>query len=77
MTERKIISSDNLRLRFPLISTIVFALLLDKLNSPGWVWVVVGTLFAIIWLIALKRWSTSGEVEVDIFKEEKDPNQNK
>lgn len=57
--EKRVISRKNLPTRVPVYQAMLAYLMLDKFNSPGWVWGVVGTIFvcAII--------STT----IDIFKE--------
>lgn len=63
---RKVISFKNLPSRFPVLSTIVFYLLLDKLNSPGWLWGVVGTVMGLVWIGAIIAIWT--QKQVDIFE---------
>ena len=60
MHTRKVVSPKNLPMRAPLTSTLVFWLVLDKLGAPGWVWGVLGTLLAVLWIAYF----------VDIFKRE-------
>lgn len=61
---RTVISADCFRLRLPVIDTIVMYLFLDKLNSPGWVWGIAGTLFAIIWILAIIDVITRKEINI-------------
>lgn len=49
MTYRTIASSC-LPMRCPLMGTFVWYLLLDRLGAPGWVWGVIGTLLACVWV---------------------------
>lgn len=57
MKSRKVIDSSHLPLRWPLSSTAIAYLLLDKFHAPGWLWRALGLLFLIVWFI----------VGVDIF----------
>lgn len=50
MKKRKVISSKNLPMRMPLIGTLVWWLVVDKLGAPGWVWGVLGTLLVVGWI---------------------------
>lgn len=64
----KVLSQKQLPMRSPILAGIVFGLLLDRLDSPGWVWGVVATL----WLIMLIAWGCSlwfyEPVELDELK---------
>lgn len=46
---RKVISARSLPVRSPLWPTATSYLLLDRLEAPGWVWVVTLTLLAVVW----------------------------
>jgi len=64
----KVVSPNNLRARAPLASTILSYLLLERFEAQGWVWGVVGTLFAIVWIAWASRvWN---EEHVDVFKDD-------
>jgi hypothetical protein len=52
-TKRKVISKKNLPTNLPLVSSLVFWLVLDKLNAPGWAWGVVATLMIILWIVSI------------------------
>lgn len=51
MKKRKVISSKNLPIRPPLIGTLVWWLVFDKLGAPGWAWGVLGTLVVVGWIV--------------------------
>lgn len=51
MKKRKVISSKNLPMRPPLIGTLVWWLVLDKIGAPGWVWGVLGTFIFVGWIV--------------------------
>ena len=65
----KVISYRNMPTGFPLVSTAVAWLLLDRFHAPGWVWAIIGTLFAIFWAICIYLMAV--EKQVDIFEDEK------
>ena len=69
MKERKVISGNNIPVRIPVIDAIVLYLLLDKFNAAAWIWGVVGTLWAIMFIATLI--ATWNEKSIDIFKEDK------
>lgn len=50
MTARKVIHVKHLPARLPLFQTLVAWLMLDRFQAPGWVWGVVGTFFALVWI---------------------------
>lgn len=62
----KVISRKNVPSYPPLLFTIVMWLLLDRVQAAGWVWGVVGTLVAIIWIGFIIN--VSKEDQTDIFK---------
>lgn len=49
-TTIKVISYKNLPARAPILLTAVAYLYLDRYNAPGWVWGIVGTLMAFLWI---------------------------
>jgi hypothetical protein len=69
MKKTKVISDKNLPVRAPILLTAVVYLFLDKFNAVGWVWGVVGTIFALLWIGYFYGIATSDGI--DIFKEEK------
>lgn len=64
MTKRKVISRKNLPTRMPLALTIALGLLLDRCAAPGWVWGVVGTLMAVVWIAVIFGMFSEDDVEV-------------
>ena len=67
MKKRKVIAQKNFSMRSPLMPTVVVWLLLDRFQAPGWVWGVVGTLVAILW-IAFVAQAWTNEI-TDIFEQ--------
>lgn len=62
---KKVISRENLPTRLPLQFTALCWLLLDRIESPGWVQGAAWTIVAIVWIgsiISIRR-----EHDVDIF----------
>jgi hypothetical protein len=49
MTNKRIRAS-NLPMQPPLSGTLLWYLLLTHFAAPGWVWGVMGTLFAVLWI---------------------------
>lgn len=49
MKKKTVISFKNLPMRMPLSFTALWALVLDRLNAPGYVWGAVGVLMLAIW----------------------------
>lgn len=66
MKNNAVISRKNLPVKFPVSSTVIAFLLLDKFNAAGWVWGAFGVLFFIIWACAIFLLVT--EEDVDILK---------
>lgn len=64
MKHRKIIASKNMPYRLPLISTLVWWLVMERLSAPGWLYGVLGTLLAIAWIVAIVDLATNEEVDV-------------
>lgn len=50
MKPRRVIDASCLPLRMPLLPSIVLWLLLDRLQAPGFVWGIVGTIMALLWI---------------------------
>jgi len=61
MKKLKKIARQNIPHNFPVVSTTVAWLLLDRLDASGIVWGIVGTVFAILWVLVLLDivWSDS------------------
>ena len=53
MNKSRKIARKNLALQFPITGTIAWGLLLERLHTPGWVWGVIGTLAAIVWIVSI------------------------
>lgn len=69
MKDRRVVASKNLQTKSPITVGVVYWLLLDRFNAPGWLYGVVGTI-AVIWLfIWIVSWFF--EVETEVFPEEK------
>lgn len=58
----------NERPKLPVLGTAVVYLLLDKFNSPEWVWGAIGILLLIAWIVAIALiYKMDG---IDIFDDE-------
>ena len=64
MKKSKVINPKNLPLRPPLIGTLVWWLVFDKLDVPGWGWGVMGTLLAVVWAVWVFEFFTRDLVNV-------------
>lgn len=64
MKKSNVISWKNLPARLPWVSTAVAYLYLDKYNAPGWVWGMVITLFAILWILCLLAKALQNQVDI-------------
>lgn len=60
----KVISAKNLPARLPIISTVVFYLLMDNLNASPVAWGVGITLVVIFWIIAITAICMQEHVDV-------------
>lgn len=65
----KVISYKNMPVRLPVGGSCVLYLLLDRFQAPGWVWGVLGTLLAILWIVAVHKMFTQKQTE--LFEAEK------
>ena len=64
----KKITAKNLYTQIPVVGTITFWLLLDKLNVNGVVWGIFYTLSVIVWISVIAQIFTT--TPTDIFKED-------
>lgn len=53
MKVQKVLSYKNLPTKLPVQLTIIWWLLLDRLNAPEWGWAVSGTLLALFWITSV------------------------
>ena len=51
MAKRFIIPQTHFPVRAPLWQSVVLYMALDIYNAPGWLWGVMGTIAAILWII--------------------------
>lgn len=65
----KVISAKYLPARPPLLMSFVWWLMLDRLKASDWVWGVVGTLGAIVWIVGIYGMCTQKYYAPE-FKEE-------
>jgi len=49
----KVIAGSQLPIRLPMTSTLVWYLLLDKLNAPAWIWGAMGVIMGLLWCVAI------------------------
>ena len=55
---RTVIPWSQLPAQLPIQTTALVYLLLEHFNAPGWVWGVVCTMLALIWVLAgLRMWT--------------------
>lgn len=50
MKKRPVIKRASISTGMPLLSSMVAWLMLDRFHAPGYVWGIVGTLYAIVWI---------------------------
>lgn len=55
---RTVLPWNALPTNLPVQTTALAGLLLDRFSAPGWVWGVVGTLMALVWIVAVVRLCT-------------------
>jgi hypothetical protein len=67
--DKKVIAWENMPRRSPWMFTAVIYLLLKQGHTPAWLWGVLGTLLAIIWINYIHKVFTVDEEEVDILKD--------
>lgn len=53
MKHQKVIKLSQLPAKPPIVATIAYGLLLDRFHAPAWLWGVVGTLAAILWIFTI------------------------
>jgi hypothetical protein len=63
--KRKVIEYNNLPAHLPIVGSIAFWLLLDRLNVPGWAWGVYWTLISIIAICEI--YIAVEQEKIDIF----------
>lgn len=51
MKKHKVISVNNLPSKVPVTGTLLWILILDRLDAPGWVWGVFATLMVFLWIV--------------------------
>lgn len=67
---QKKIKAKFLPQQLPVLASIVYYLLLDKLNAPGWVWGVVFSIIALFAVVAVVSWFQCNAVEPEWKKGE-------
>lgn len=68
MKRRKVLDAKQMPTRLPMIGTLVWYLILDKFDAPGWLWGVMGTLFVLLWIAAVVGIWTQDSVEIAELK---------
>ena len=66
MKSKNVIDSSNFPMRLPLFNTIVAYTVLEYWNAPQWLYGVLGTMYAIIWIGFFV--SKFYEKRIDIFE---------
>lgn len=64
---KKVIDYKNRPEHFPIVGTITWYLLFDKLDLPAWAWGIAGTLAILVW--AGICWDIYTQEKIDIFSE--------
>jgi hypothetical protein len=59
---------SNERPKSPLFLTLLFYLLLDKFNAPGWIWGAVASLCLLLWIVFFI--CINKEKPVEIYRDE-------
>jgi len=54
-------------MRSPLIATLVWWLVLDHINAPGWAWGVFYTLLVIVWFAY--AWDSWTNTSMNVFRD--------
>jgi hypothetical protein len=67
MPKLKVISKKNLPTRFPLVSSCVAFLMLERFHAAGWIWGVAGTCFAVLWVACF--YTAFNETQIDLLDE--------
>jgi hypothetical protein len=49
----KVVAHKNLPAKLPIVGTMVWWMVLDKLQAPGWLWGVAGTLGVVFWAFSI------------------------
>lgn len=68
---RRVFKYENLPWRNPTISQVVWALLLDRLGAPGWIWGVFFSVLVMWWAVWIHA-VTVTYVFVDAFPKDRD-----
>lgn len=71
MKRRKVVHYNQLPSRYPFWVSATTWLLLDRLQPPGWVWGVVLTLLALIWVMQVVAIWHEDKVSIHEITEEK------
>ena len=64
----KVLPYESLPAKLPVTNTILLYLLLEHLNSPGWVCGVSWTLIVIVWICQLLKLYTQIEIKPEELK---------
>lgn len=67
-SNRKVVSSNNLPMRLPVVGTIVFVLALDRIGAPGWVWGAIVPVIMFWWGVAI--YDTVNRVPVEVIMDD-------
>jgi hypothetical protein len=61
MGKRNVLSRKNLPTRLPLLLSIVLWLVMDRLNSPQWLYGALGAVMLLVWIAAIHQFFTEKE----------------
>lgn len=65
MKKIHVIKTKYLPIRLPLLSTAVAYLMLDKLNASALVYGIVGTIYALIWVLSIVGLAYQEQKDID------------
>lgn len=67
MKVRKVLSRKNLPTKLPLMSSVTCLLALQYWNAPQWLYGVMGSLYAIVWIFSI--YNILSEKQTDLLNE--------
>lgn len=70
MKELRVISRECLPTRLPIVGTVVWWLLMERVNAPGWLWGALGFGMVLVWIAAFVRIFKEKRTKLPGFGEE-------
>lgn len=65
MEPKYVIKRKYLPTKLPTIGTLCVALALDHWNAPEWLWAVMGTLYAIVWIACIVTMCNEEDIDFE------------